>query len=237
MIIYLSFIKIINMDRLFSSILGASFAEIITFPICTIKTIYQVENKPVKDCISKLKTNKYMIMKALYPSILTQIYSSTYKLCLFTQFQSCFEKTWQLLLLGSLISCSSLLVTHPLDYIKVSYQTNQNITMKDCWKGISPNLMKQSLAGMFYLPVRQSIKNNFPDLKSWQAGVATAIIGTTIVHPFDYFKTYLLGNNIDSKIDIRKSYRGLHLNLLRVIPHFVIMTESSDYIYRKYFKS
>lgn len=222
-----------SVNRIVSAAVGVSCAEIVTLPICTVKTIYQVENVSVKDCVSKIKNNPLVLFKASIPAVLSQIYTSVYKFTIFNYFQQFFEKTWQLLLLGSCVSVSSLVVTHPLDYIRVSYQTNQKMVLKECFKGISPNTMKQTIAGAAYLPVRQSIKNNFPELKSWQAGVIAAFIGTSLVHPFDYFKTYLLGNAVGTKVNFSRPFRGLHLNLMRVIPHFVIMTEMSDYFYSK----
>lgn len=220
------------MERIVSSAGGVTCAELITLPICTIKTIYQVENIPIRESIKKIIKNPSVIFKASVPAVLTQIYNSVYKYTLFNYLQQFFDKTWQLLLLGSFTSMSCLLISHPLDYIRVCFQTNKPLG-KEIWKGIRPNLMKQAIAGMLYLPLRQSIKNNYPDLPSWQAGLIAATVGTTIVHPFDYYKTYLLGNETGSKIDFRKSFRGIHLNLMRVIPHFLIMTELSDYFYSK----
>lgn len=216
------------MDKLISSIYGVSLAEILTLPICTIKTIYQVENLNIRDSVKKIYRNPSTIYKSTIPAVAAQIYSSTYKLFLFTYFQSYFHKAYEIMILSAIISVSALIVTHPLDYFRVSYQINSSIG-NNYFKGIVPNIMKATIGGITYLPIRQIIKNNYPHLESWKAGLYSALISTIIVHPFDYFKTYLLGNN-HSNINFMKSYRGIHINLLRIIPHFIIMTETSDYV-------
>lgn len=219
------------MNSIIPTLLGVSCAELITLPICTLKSIYQVEDKNMKQSINKMIKNPLCIIKSSLPAVYVQVINSFYKLTLFNHLKCYTSSKLDLILLGILISTSNILLSHPIDYIRVCIQTNQKyqLNFSNITKGILSNFYKQVVAGSLYLPLREILKNNYPTVESWKLGLLAAFIGTCIVHPFDYFKTYLMGNSLDTKINISKAYRGLHINLTRILPHFVLMTELTEY--------
>ena len=101
------------------------------------------------------------------------------------------------------------------------------------YKGFVPNIAKAIVGGATFLPIRESLKNNFQEISTWKIGVISAIISTILVHPFDFFKTYVIGNISGKKIPFGNPYRGLSLNLARIVPHFCIMCEIFDYLMRR----
>lgn len=223
-------------SKFLSGCIGASVAEIVTLPICTIKTCYQGGNSQ-----SYLETIKHVyrrggmleFYRASIPAISAQVFTSAYKITVFEYLKTkiCLEKAqniYYLMLAGLISSITCLMFTHPLDYFRVSLQVNRQIHLKDIYKGIGPALMKNTLGGITFLPLRQFLKNYFPDQETWKLGLIAAIISTIIVHPFDFFKTFLLANTRGSKIPFRNPYRGLTINLCRIVPHFVIMTEIAE---------
>jgi hypothetical protein len=224
------------MDKLYASLIGVCSAELITLPICTVKTIYQSNGTNFKDSVRSIYSNNGLkgFYSASVPAVSAQIFSSVYKLTFFNYMISQYNITnnIQLIYIGIITSLTCIIFTHPIDYIRIRIQNNKSIVWSNVYMGFSANICKAILGGALYLPLREILKAKFPRTSSWEIGVITAGISTTIIHPFDFFKTYLIGNAYGSKIPFKNPYRGLGLNLARIIPHFVIMTEISDKIIR-----
>lgn len=220
------------MDKLTASLIGVSAAELWTLPICTVKTVYQSNDITFKDSIRKIYTKSgiFGFYKSSAPALGAQMFSSTYKLFLFNYLRERLDisKYKHMIVAGIFASITCILFTHPMDYMRIRIQAHKRINMKNMYHGFGPNMCKAILGGSLFLPLRQSLKNTFPETESWKIGALTAALSTTIVHPFDFFKTYIIGSRYDAKIPFRNPYRGLPLNLARIIPHFVIMTELTD---------
>ena len=61
------------------------------------------------------------------------------------------------------------------------------------------------------------------------ASFMSAIISTTIMHPIDYLKTrHIYGLPLYSGFNPFNYYKGLALNLARIVPHFVITMTTID---------
>ena len=79
-----------------------------------------------------------------------------------------------------------------------------------------------------FFPIRDKFllhTNNFA------ASFCTAIVATTIIHPFDYMKTrQACGEKIFHGYNPLFYYKGLSLNLSRVVPHFTIMMVVTGYL-------
>lgn len=56
----------------------------------------------------------------------------------------------------------------------------------------------------------------------------TAIIATTLTHPADRFKVRHM-TGVSSMWELRNCFNGLSLNLLRVVPHFMIVMIGIEY--------
>lgn len=64
------------------------------------------------------------------------------------------------------------------------------------------------------------------------ANILIAIISTIIITPVDYLKTFVIANNNKGSIDAFRGnpFKGLSLNLLRIVPHFTIMMTICDLV-------
>lgn len=219
-------------NKIITGCVGASTAEILTLPVCTIKTVYQSGNKSYLDSV-KFIYNIWGIKgfyRASVPAISTQIFASSYKLVLFNILNTNQKSNLYTMMAGIFTSLTCIIFTHPLDYFRVSLQTNRDIFYREMYKGFSANIGKAILGGATFLPLRSIMKREFSNQPSWTVGIMTAAISTVIVHPFEYFKTFMLANDKNTKICFKNPYRGITVNLCRIIPHFVIMTELSDYL-------
>lgn len=226
-----------NHKSILPAIIGSSTAELITLPICTLKTVYQSGKYDIITAISNIYSKRGILgfYSGSTPAILAQIFASTYKLILFDRISGYMPHGDIFTILAGIIaSMTCVFFTNPIDYLRVSYQMGNSISLKGIYRGLYPNLAKGLVGGATFLPIRKILINHYPEVETWKMGLCSAVISTTIVHPLDYFKTYLMSSSERgiNKSLIRNPYKGLSLNLLRIIPHFVIMTETMDHVKR-----
>lgn len=130
---------------------------------------------------------------------------------------------------GVISGVLSTLMTHPLDVIKIHWQMRKSIleTIKNdgmsvFYRGYSKSVGKTMIASSMFLPIYDWVKS-----QSYHPVVASAVssvISTTVMHPMDYWKTrQIYGLSFWQGWNPRPYFKGLPLNLARVIPHFMIM--------------
>lgn len=220
-----------NLSNIINSSIATAFAEFITLPICTIKTNYQnVYNMKDKVRIMNISKNIYNMYgikgfyRASYPAISGQIFSTMSKYTLYRYFDN--SQTYPIknkFLNGMTAGIISSIVTHPLDVIKVNMQMNKNLIMnfKNIYRGYSKTFLKISVSSSIFFPLYDTIKQkiNNPLI----ASSTSALVATIIMHPIDYLKTrHMSGMPLYDGCNPITYYRGLSINLLRIIPHFVI---------------
>lgn len=220
-------------SKILASSIGVSVAEILTLPICTIKTQYQQGSVvSIKDSIREIYNRSGILgfYRASVPAVSLQIFNSTYKVSMFETIRREYNlnSTKNLIIAGMFSSVSCVILVHPIDYLRACLQVGNKPRLNNCYTGLSQALYKGFLAGGLYLPLRRILMEKYSDMESWKIGIISAAVSTTIVQPFDYFKNYLMTNKKGSVINLKKAYRGYSLNMARVIPHFVIMTEITD---------
>jgi hypothetical protein len=128
------------------------------------------------------------------------------------------------------------IITHPIDYLKINKQmNNHNINIKHIYRGYTKTLSKVIVGGSTFFPLYDLVKSY--EYSSTTSGVISAILSTTIMQPFDYLKTrniYGLNHNVSHIIRSPKEililFRGLNLNLLRVVPHYTLTMSIIDYL-------
>ena len=131
------------------------------------------------------------------------------------------------------------IITHPIEYLKINKQmNNHDINIKHIYRGYTKTLSKVVIGGSTFFPLYDLVKsyNYNPTI----SGLISAIISTIIMQPFDYLKTrniYGINHNISHIIrspehikEILLLFRGLHLNLLRIVPHYTITMSMIDYL-------
>lgn len=235
-----------------ASTISTVFAEIITIPICTVKTNYQT-NLNYKSIINV--TNDIYKAHGIYgfynssmSAMTSQIVSTSTK---FTAYNYIKEKrhTEQKdiknnILNGSLSGIISSVFTHPLDVIKVHNQNQLSIMneikthkMSIFYRGYSKSLFKNIALTSLIFPFYDFYKYHFNN-SIISAGLS-AITASIFLHPIDYLKIRHISNqslyiNYTGLLNFTKYYyRGLHINLMRIIPHFVITMVITEKIKEK----
>jgi hypothetical protein len=223
----------------FTAISSATLvAELATLPICTIKTNYQ--NASLKHPTTINQTVKNMIANSGYrafwsatgTALCSQMLSTSIKYVLYKEID---RKINNPLLSGLSAGIAASLITHPIDLIKVNKQMQTEFLPKlkatgpkIFYQGYSKTFLKYSVGGICFLPIRDKL---IPYIGNGWASFSSAVISTIITQPFDYMKirqTY--GLPFFSGYNPISYYKGLSLNLLRVVPHFTIMMMVADKI-------
>lgn len=226
-----------NKKNLIISALSASVAELITLPICTIKTNYQnTESKSIKTTVQSMY-NQYGVRgfyKASIPSIAGQALSTSSKYTLYRYFETqngwIKNKVFNAVLAGIISS----FMTHPLDTIKVHKQMNTPILRSVIanpfilYRGYSKTFSKILVSSSLFMPLYDTLNQyNNPMLASF----GSAVISTTIMHPIDFLKTrHIYGLPLYVGINPLYYYKGIGLNLARIVPHFTIMMTFISYL-------
>lgn len=225
---------------------SVSIAELATLPICTLKTNYQNTHSlsiivTFKNMIkiADLNYNKNyfkVFYKASVPALFSQVFSTTTKLALYRKI--C-EYSDNLMLNGATSGIIVSMVTHPFDTIKIRKQMRMDVLVKhetniikNLYKGYTQAFLKTVVGGMLYFPLYDYLKQY--DLSPFISSASSAIISATLMHPFDYAKTrrcanlpWFVGYNPLNYL------KGLHINLMRIVPHFTIVMTLNEYLRNK----
>jgi|688.fasta_scaffold633152_2 hypothetical protein len=241
-----------SITDLIASSIGTSIAEIITLPTCTIKTNYQtnLNYKSIIDVTKDIYKQRgvYGFYNASAIATLSQIVSTSTKFTSYNYIKN-YRQTKQQdiknnIINGAIGGIVASVFSHPFDVIKVHQQTNVNFTnelkkygpqifYRGYSKSVSKNIILTSLIFPFYDFYKSKFNNPFIS-----AGLSAFTV-TTFLHPIDYLKVRHISNqplytkHSNLLAQIRYYYRGLHINLIRVIPHFMITMVVTEYIKEK----
>lgn len=224
------------MEHVVACAVASSVAEIATLPICTLKT--NLQNKSQRDIPYILNSiyTKHGIRgfyNASLWAVSSQVFSTTSKYYLYRRLQ---EDVPNRFLAGGLSGLLASLLTHPLDVIKVHSQMHKSFCKQlyqagpgIFYRGYSKTLSKSTLGSILYLPLFDSFEERLrnPLLSS----LCSAVISCTLLQPIDYMKTrQVFGKDLPSSPLMY--FRGLSLNLLRVVPHFCITMSLVTFVER-----
>ena len=238
---------------LISSAIGTAVAEIITLPICTIKTNYQT-HLHYKSIFHTYKNimNTYGIRgfySALYSSLFSQVASTATKFTFYSYIKN-LRNTQQKdiknnILNGAIGGIMSSIIVHPTDVCKVHQQNNMSfinelrkIGPSLMYRGYSKSLAKNIFLTALIYPFYDFYTATFSNF--FIAAILSSITVTLILHPIDYLKIrHISGQNLyldysSIPIYFKYYYRGLHINLIRIIPHFMITMFITENIKKKY---
>lgn len=239
-------------DNLIPSIIGTLTAEILTLPICTIKTVYQNNNSLTINQTIKLIFNKsgYKgFIQASCPAILSQVISTSTKFS-FYNFIKEKRKTESTNIMSNSINgifggiCGSVF-SHPIDVWKNYVQRNEKFK----WKKFNINLYYQGYTATIYkntvlyaslFPIYDYFKEKFNSI--YLSSICTTLIVSTIIQPFDYYKTVKIAGNskliktigLKNFFGLKNFTRGYSLMLLRSLPHFLLTMTITEKL-KKYF--
>ena len=231
--------------NLIAPIIATTIAELATLPICTLKTNYQ--NSGSKSIISTLKSvyasgGISAFYRASAPAITAQIFTTTSKYYLYNKLNELNEihsYGSNRVIHGILAGILTSLITHPIDMFKIHSQMNLSMLsevkthgLKTFYRGYSKTFSKTILSGSMFFPLYDYSKAylNNPLLASAFSGFVSA----TLMHPIDYLKTrHIAGLKLYDGLNPRTYYKGYSINLLRIVPHFVITMGVIEWVKEK----
>jgi hypothetical protein len=226
--------------------LATSVAEIITLPICTIKSKYQ--NSLLSHSIPTITNIIYRqhgilgFYKASIPAITAQVVSTSSKFFLYNYLNQNSHISDNIyakrIINGAIGGMLSSLMTHPIDVPKVYYQMQTSLMCevkihgpRVFYRGYSKTLGKILVGNSIIWPCNDFCKEILMQNTTLQSAnhivllssFTSAVITTVCCQPFDYLKIrHIYGLNWFQGWNPFLYYKGMSLNLLRNCPHFVI---------------
>lgn len=235
-------------NKLFSTGASSLIAEIITLPICTIKTVYQNNNLTTKNTIKNIYSQNGIkgFFLASTPAIISQISSTTSKFTIYEYIKNKRNTSKSDILNnsinGGISGVLGSLLTHPIDVWKNFNQRNENYKkfllnkdlslIKKLYQGYSGSISKNIVLYSCLYPINDYYNSHFKS--TLISAPLTSITVSFIIQPFDYYKTIKIAKGDKIKVSFKNNFfRGFHLMLLRSIPHFMLTMYFSDLFYNK----
>ncbi len=227
--------------NLLCSATATAVAEVVTLPICTLKTF--VQNQPLGTSPSILNCTKTIYRQHGFrgfihgSSVATagQIISTSSKYVLYRSLGTWEVNPWkEYRVFNGLVSgVLTTVITHPLDFVKVHWQMKTPIApvlrkegASVIYRGYSKTLSKVGLGSMLFFPIYDWLNKDFGWGQS-AAAFGSAVMSTCIMQPVDYLKVrHLYHANTHLSWYVKKPwelYRGISLNLMRIVPHFCLV--------------
>ena len=231
-------------QNIINSAIATATAEILTLPICTIKTNYQnTDGRTIySTCQTIYRRNGVSgFYNASFPAIASQIISTSSKYFFYKYLEGENYRYSNKILNGMMSGIMSSLITHPIDTVKIHYQMDKPLLpeirrhgIRLFYRGYSKSFGKACLGSSLFFPIYDYINNQIHT--PVVASLLSAIISTTIIQPMDYLKTrHIYGLPLYQGFKFGVYYKGLSLNLMRIVPHFMIVMTTIDYLQRKSF--
>lgn len=200
-----------------SCILSTTVAELATLYVCTLKTKYQnSEISSIRQVMKELRINSISIYKLSRVAVFSQILSTSSKYTLYRFFER--EGQKNKIINGVAAGVITSLLIHPFDFYRIHYQMGASIKGNP-YRGYSMSFCKTVASSSLFMPLYDFILNKTSS--PFLSGIFSSLISTTLVHPLDFMKVRGI-YGLKSDINFKNCYKGLSLNLLRVVPHFTI---------------
>jgi hypothetical protein len=225
-------------NDILASMAATFVAEVATIPICTVKTNYQnTESKSMMSTIKSLyQRNGIKSFYAASPAAIgSQMLSTSTKYCFYQYLSNKQLMGGHAILNGVASGLMSSLITHPMDVVKIHWQmgTSMRSKLKETgvklfYQGYSKTVSKNCVASALFFPLNDYFNNNH-QLGVIASSGASAVVSTIVMHPIDYLKTrHIYGQPYWNGLNPLVYYKGLSLNLARIVPHFVIVMTTID---------
>ena len=233
-----------NKNNLVSSLIGTGIAEIATLPICTLKTNYQnTGSSSIKKTATEI-FQKYGIKgfySASLPAIAGQMVSTSSKYTMY-RFLNANENypIKNRFLNGMTAGVLTSLMTHPLDVTKIHWQMKtpmipeiKKIGPFLFYRGYSKTFAKIAISSSMFFPIYDNVYERIPNPIA--ASTVSGFISATVMQPVDYLKTrHMAGLKLYMGMNPLLYYKGLTLNLLRIVPHFAITMSTIEFLKGKF---
>lgn len=216
-------------NHVVNSAVATVVAEVMTLPICTIKTNYQNSKTDLKSVVRSIyqRGGLAAFYKASLPAIGSQVFSTSSKYVGYRWLDKNFN--FYAPVNGLISGLVTSLVTHPIDSVKIYWQMGDKFLpdlrqhgLRLFYRGYSKTFSKMAISSPLFFPMFDYFNNYFKN--PLLASLSTATIATIIMHPVDYLKTrHIYGLPLYESMNPLSYYRGVTLNLARIVPHFTIM--------------
>ncbi len=198
------------MDTFFYGLISGYVGAICVYPIDYIKTNIQ-NNRSFNDIIKTTKLKNYykgsfIQLIGIGPEKSIKIFVANY---MTNEYNS------NIILSGACAGASQVLVTNPIEIIKIQYQMNltQNknlfniLKTTNLYKGASACFLRDIPFSAIYFPTYNYLKKEFPN-NYFIAGTLAGIPAAYLVTPFDVIKTrYQTDKNYKNMLDcVKKTY-------------------------------
>lgn len=236
----------VRLENIVNASVGAFVAELATLPICNIKTNYQIADATT---IRQTITNIYAIngvrsfYAGLVPAIGSQVLTTAARYSLFKHLEETNlifpYKFINSMTNGMISGVAASIATHPIDFVRIQLQANQSVSCEIknyglgvLYRGYSKSFSKILCGSALYLPLYTKTRNHISNPIC--ASFVSAVVSTTLIHAVDYLKIRHVANKkICNWWKVSILFKGLSLNLLRIVPHFMIMMTTIDYLSKK----
>jgi hypothetical protein len=226
-----------SFDRVINSATATCVAEIVTLPICTLKTVYQNTNsKSIIETAKNIyvKTGIAGFYKASVPAIMSQMFSTSSKYTFYKKLEDANLPYTNKIVNGLLSGIMASIFTHPIDVVKIHWQMNDSLKqgIKEnglgvFYRGYSKTLSKVSMGSALFFPLTDHFKQTTDNIML--ASLYAGFVSTLIIHPLDYLKTrHIYNQPLFQGFNPMFYYKGLTLNMMRILPHFVIVMTGID---------
>lgn len=229
----------VSKSNLINSAIAVGISEFVTLPISTIKTIYQnTSDKTIIDVIKKIYKEGGIrsFFRSTSASVFSQVFSTSTKYSLYKYLEDKVKFKYSSKFFNGLASGIFISVfTHPIDFVRIHHQMNGPILpiiksegYRVLFRGYNKTLLKSSFGTALYYPLYDYAFGYFNNII--YASIISAIISATLLQPIDYYRTRHIYSSIwYLGLRPKNLFKGLSLNLARVVPHFVIMMVLLDY--------
>jgi len=232
-----------TLSNIYGSLTATALAEIATLPICTLKTNYQNTNST---SIVKTAQTVYRMrgIRGFYaasiPAIMGQMFSTSSKYVLYRWLDTNPDyPVKNRFVNGITAGITSSLLTHPMDVVKVHLQMKEPVLSQIrvnglglFYRGYSKTFSKIVVASSLFFPMYDTIRERVDN--PILASAVSGIISTTVMQPVDYLKTrHMMGLSLYNGVNPLHYYKGYTLNLMRVVPHFVITMWVIEFITKR----
>jgi hypothetical protein len=237
-------IKKKSSNNVFYAMTGTGIAEFITLPVCAIKTNFQIGSSTIPETVKLIyqKGGIRAFYTASIPAIASQMFSTTSKYTIYRYLEDKKYPNSNKVFNGLAAGIISSLFTHPWDFFRVHLQSHKPVIpvlkkegISVLYRGYSKSFLKVSVSSSLFFPVFDFV--NEKSHNALFASFCASVIGTTFLQPLDYLKIrHIYGTSLYSSWNPLTYYRGFSLNLLRIVPHFMITMTIIDFMKKKFDK-
>ena len=235
-----------SIQRLYSSAVATVIAELATMPICTIKTNYQIQHpsatKPIRTVVKSLYQTHGIggFYASSLPAVASQVLSTTSKYTFYRWLDTHPTNPIQNKFANGLMAgVASSLMTHPFDFFKLHIQADipsvpllREHGVRVLYRGYTKTLWKVCFSSTFFFPLYDYFyaKTGKPTVSASMS----AFLTTLLFHPVDYLKTrHVIGMPLFMGYNLLSYYKGVSLNLARIVPHFTLTMYIIDFAERR----